>query len=100
MPIRGEAPQALVGVVPALSLGVRYHVTAEHALFADASRASSLGAGPPLVYVGTKVGVEWKPAKTTLGLERGAVGMQLESGYRVSLKVRHGGPSLYLRGQF
>jgi hypothetical protein len=100
LPMHTEAPQALVGAVPAVSLGVRYSVSSEHAVFADASRARSLGAGPPRTYVGTKVGVEWKPAKSTLGLEQGAFGMQLESGYKLSLKVRHGGPSVYLRGKF
>lgn len=49
---------------------------------------------------GTKLGVEWRPSKSTLGLEQGALGMQLESGYRLSLKVRRGSPSLYLRSQF
>lgn len=97
---RADGPQALVGAVPALSMGVRYRVSDEHAVFADASRARGLGAGPADVYYGTKVGVEWRPAKPTLGLERGALGFQLESGYKLSLRVRRGGPSLYLRGQF
>ncbi len=95
-----DAGQALVGVVPAVSMGLRFRVTDEHALFADAYRARSPVAGAPLAGYGTKLGVEWRPAKVTLGLEHGALGMQLESGYRVSLKLRRGGPSLYLRSQF
>jgi hypothetical protein len=59
-----------------------------------------LGAEVPGNYVNTKVGMEWKPAKRTLGFEHGAVGMQLDSGYRLALKPRHGGLGLYLRGQF
>jgi hypothetical protein len=35
-----------------------------------------------------------------LGFDHGAIGMQLDSGYRLSLKPRHGGLGLYLRGQF
>ena len=93
-------PQALVGVAPAVVVGVRVRVSDEHAVFADAYRARGLGAGPVGIDYGTKVGVEWRPAKSTLGLEHGALGMQLESGYKLSLKVRHGGPSLYLRSQF
>lgn len=97
---RAGAPQALVGVVPALSMGLRYRVTDEHAVLADAYRARALAAGAVDVAYGTKLGVEWRPAKATLGLEHGALGMQLESGYRLSLKVRHGGLSLYVRSQF
>lgn len=97
---RTDGTQALVGAVPAVSLGVRLRVSDEHAVFADAYRARGLGAGPVGIDYGTKVGVEWRPAKSTLGLEHGALGMQLESGYKLSLKVRHGGPSLYLRSQF
>ena len=98
--VSAERSQALVGAVPALSMGVRYRVTDEHAVFADAYRARGAAAGTADVGYGTKLGVEWRPAKATLGLEHGALGMQLESGYRLSLRVRHGGPSLYLRSQF
>lgn len=98
--VGAERSQALVGAVPALSMGVRYRVTDEHAVFADAYRARGAAAGMADVGYGTKLGVEWRPAKATLGLEHGALGMQLESGYRLSLRVRHGGPSLYLRSQF
>jgi len=51
---------------------------------------------------GTPLAVDWRPARATvwLGLEHGALGMQLKPGYRLSLKLRGGGPSLYLRSQF
>ena len=94
------SPTALVGAVPTLSMGVRLRVTDEHALFADAYRARGPAAGAAGPGYGSKLGVEWRPAKQTYGLEHGALGMQLESGYRLSLKVRHGRPSLYLRGKF
>lgn len=93
-------PTALVGAVPTVSMGLRFRVTDEHALFADAYRARGPAAGAAVPGYGGKLGVEWRPAKQTLGLEHGAVGMQLESGYRLSLKLRHGGPSVYLRGKF
>lgn len=92
--------QAHAGFAPPLSIGGRLRVTDDRALFADAYRARGDGAGPTGPGRAPKLGVEWSPAKTTLGLERGAIGMQLESGYRLSLKVRHGRPSLYLRGRF
>jgi hypothetical protein len=95
-----EAGQALIGAIPTVSMGLRIHVTDEHALFADAYRARGPVAGAAYAGYGTKLGVEWRPAKATLGLEHGALGMQLESGYRLSLKLRHGGPSLYLRSKF
>ena len=99
-PVGADAAQALVGAVPTVSMGLRFRVTDEHALFADAYRARGPVVGALVAGYGSKLGVEWRPAKSTLGLEHGALGMQLESGYRVSLKVRHGGPSLYLRSQF
>jgi len=43
--------------------------------------------------------VEWRLAKSTLGFEHGALGLQLQPSQDLSLKVRHGGPKLYLRSQ-
>ncbi len=98
--VGADARPALVGGLPAVSMGLRVRVTDQHALFADAYRVRAPVLGAVGEGYGTKLGVEWRPAKSTLGLEHGALGMQLESGYRVSLKVRRGGPSLYLRSQF
>lgn len=95
-----EGPRTLVGSVPTVTAGVRYHMTSEHTVFADASGARGLGAEPNTNYYNTKVGVEWKPAKSYLGFDQGSVGVHLDSGYKVSLKPRHGGLGLYLRGQF
>lgn len=97
---RPARAQALEAAVSAVALGLRYRLSGEHALFADASRVRGLGAGLAGVDYGAKVGVEWQPAKSTFGLEHGALGMQMAAGYKLSLKVRHGGPSLYLRSQF
>ena len=94
-----HGPTRLSGSVPSVTLGLRFRVSDEHLLFADASRAR-LGPDPDATYVTAKLGYEWKPAKSALGFEHGALGVQLDSGYRLSLKVRHGKPALYLRAQF
>ncbi len=95
----GAAP-ALVGVVPALKLRLRLRVSAEQPTFAQAYRPRSLDGDTARAGQGTRIDVEWRLAKSTLGLEHGALGMQLASGQDLSLKVRHGGPKLYLRSQF
>jgi hypothetical protein len=101
-PVAGRSGDALTlaGARPAVSLGVRYRLTDQHLLLSDASHVRGLGAGPAADYVSTQVGLEWRPAKATLGFEHGALGMQLDSGYRVSVKPRGGGVAVYLRGQF
>ncbi len=97
---RIDSPRSLVGAVPTVSVGVRYRMSNEHSVFADASGARGLGADPSGAYYNTKVGMEWKPAKSRMGFEQGAFGLHFDSGYKLSLKARHGGLGLYLRGQF
>jgi hypothetical protein len=96
---KGAAIAALSGTRPAVSVGMRYRVTRDSAVFADASgmRAWSPDTGG---YLRTKVGMEWKPASSRLGFERGMLGMQFDSGYRLSFKARRDGLRIYLRGQF
>lgn len=48
----------------------------------------------------SKVDREWRSARSTIGLDRGTLGMQTASGMRVSMKLRHGGPSFYIRTAF
>lgn len=96
----GEGHRTVVGAVPTVSIGMRYRMSAQHLLFADASGARGLGGDPAATQVTTKLGLEWKPARSSLGFERGALGMQLDSGMRLSLKSRRGGPALYLRNTF
>ena len=97
---RVEGPVALSSAAPTVSVGLRYRMSHDSAVYADASGAHGLGTDPSANYVNTKVGVEWKPAKSKLGFEHGAIGMHFDSGYKLSLKARHGGLGLYLRGQF
>jgi hypothetical protein len=95
-----------VGAAPAMNLGVRYHLSEQHVVFANASgvrgavRMREPDVDPWTSNGTTKLGVEWKPAKLALGLERGAIGLQLDSGYRLSLRTKRGGAALYLRGKF
>ena len=97
----GAGPRTVVGgAVPTVSIGMRYRMSEQHLLFADASGARGLGVDPSATLVTTKVGLEWKPARSSLGFEHGALGMQLDSGMRLSLKSRRGGPALYLRNTF
>jgi hypothetical protein len=55
---------------------------------------------PPVGELTTQLGLEWQPTRSTLGFEPGALGLQLNTGYRLSLKARHGAPVLYLRTTF
>ncbi len=80
---------------------MRYRLGEHAALFADASLAHALvGAEGPGDYTNAKVGVEWKAAKPRLGFERGRLGLQLDSGYRMSFRIRKSGLGVYLRGNF
>ena len=97
---RIDGPVALTGASPTVSVGLRYRVTPDSTVYADASGVRNLGTDTPANYVNTKVGMEWKPAKRSFGFDHGAIGMTLDSGYKLSLKPRHGGLGVYLRGQF
>jgi hypothetical protein len=90
----------LTGATPTVSVGMRYRMSPESAFFADAFGARTLPPDTSGAYVSTKVGMEWKPAKSTFGFDQGALGIHFDSGYRLSLKARHDGLKVYLRGQF
>lgn len=94
------AASRAAGAAPTASIGMHYRISDRHVLFANAARAGGLGADPATGDISTKLGVEWKPARSTLGFEHGAIGVQLDSGFRLSLKSRRGGPMLYLRNSF
>ena len=69
-------------------------------IYADTSAAQGLGQNPPAAYYTTRGGVDWKTRKSRLGFDRGSVAMQLDAGYRLSLRTRRGGVALVLRGSF
>jgi hypothetical protein len=96
----GDGSNAVARQKLNLTLGMRYRMSKEHAIFADASGAHRAGTDSGNAQDTAKVGVEWKPAKAKFGFERGALGLRLDSGYRLTLRARRGGAGLYLRGQF
>lgn len=85
---------------PVTTTGLRWRLSDQHLPFADAVRARSLGPNPNETQVASRVGMEWMSAEPRFGLQQGALGIQLDSGYRMSLRTRHGGLALYLRGKF
>ena len=95
-----ESVASLRSAVPTLTVGWRYNVTSEAAFYADATSARRLAAESAPDLYNTKVGMEWKPAKSKFGFENRSLGIQLQSGYRMSLRVRSGGLGVYFRGQF
>ncbi|WP_280152963.1 hypothetical protein [Piscinibacter sp. XHJ-5] len=94
------APVTLTGAAPTLSVGLRYRTSMHSAVYADALGARGLPPDGEGYYVNTKVGMEWKPAKSTLGFDHGTIGVHFDSGYRLSVRPRKGGLGVYLRGQF
>ena len=90
----------LMGSVPMVTLGLRYRMSGQSVLLADASSALGLGANGRDGYV-TKVGVEWKArSESRFGLDGSSLGFQFDSGMRMSLRWRKGGLSVYFRSQF
>ncbi|HEX6361483.1 MAG TPA: hypothetical protein VFZ93_00895, partial [Albitalea sp.] len=85
---------------PTVSVGMRYRMTRESVVFAD---ASGVRAWPPDAgggYLRTNVGIDWKPANSRFGFDRGMLGIHFDSGYRLSFRPRRDGLGVYLRGQF
>lgn len=101
---RPEVPGStttLLAPMPTVTLGWRYRVSGDTAVYADATGVRSwAGDGPMPGIVATKVGLEWKPARSRFGFEHRSIGFELQSGYRMSLRAKGGGLGVYLRGQF
>jgi hypothetical protein len=85
---------------PTLTVGVRYAVSGETAFYADATSARDLLASASPGLYNTKVGMEWQPAKSRFGFEGRSLGVQLQSGYRMSFRIKSGGLGVYFRGNF
>lgn len=102
----GASSQTLAHPAPALTVGVRYRMADQATMYADAYGARGLAAAvaeeSSAAAYNARVGLEFKDTSVArnLGLERGSIGMQLESGYRISMKPRRGGVGVYLRGSF
>lgn len=91
---------ALVGNMPMLTLGWRYRTASNSTFFVDAAGARSFSAVDAGNYVNTKVGAEWQVSKSKFGFDRGNLGLSLDSGYRMTVKVRRSGIGIYVRGKF
>lgn len=100
VPSSADGAATMVGAVPLVTVGMRYRLSSQHLLYADASGARGLGDDSASRFFSTRAGLEWKPSRSTLAFEHGAIGLRLDSGYRLSLKPRRGGLALYLRGAF
>jgi hypothetical protein len=99
-PVETGGEATLAYAASTLTLGLRYQLSERSTLYADASGARRQGdAGADLF--AAKLGVEWAGrSRSRLGFDKGAFGLLLDSGYRMSLRIRHGGLGIYMRGQF
>ena len=103
-PALGREPPRLVDhqVGPALTVAWRAQLGEDASVYADTSTMSGrlVGETDNRPYVSTRGGVDWKLSESRFGFDRGRLSMRLDSGYRMSLRVRGGGVGVMLRGQF
>lgn len=95
-----DGQATLRNAVPALSVGLRYRVSPESALYADASNAPGLHGKGSEAY-SAKVGVEWQgEPRTGWGFMQGGLGLRMDSGKTMTMRVKGGGLGVYLRSKF
>lgn len=103
-PALGREPSRLVDqqVGPAVTVGWRAQFGDDATIYADTSTMPGrlVGDADNRAYFSTRGGIEWKLTESRFGFDRGRLSMRLDSGYRMSLRVRNGGVGLMLRGQF
>lgn len=103
-PATGQDPARLIGqqVGPALTVGWRARFGEDTTLYADTSTMPGrlVGDADNRPYFSTRGGVDWKLSESKFGFDRGRLSMRLDSGYRMSLRLRSGGVGFMLRGQF
>lgn len=93
-------PRISTSATPMLSVAWRYRVSDQSVLHADASSARGLAVNGGDGYF-TKIGVEWKAKpESRWGLDGSSLGLQLDSGLRMSMRLKKGGVSFYLRSKF
>jgi len=95
-----DGAMPLRSALATVTVGVRYAVSGETAVYADATSARDLIANAAPGLYNTKVGMEWQPAKSRFGFEGRSFGIQLQSGYRMSFRLKSGGLGIYFRGNF
>ena len=97
---RRDQAQTLRNAVPALSVGLRYRVSPESAVYADASNARGLYGKGSDAY-SAKVGLEWQgEPRPGWGFMQGGLGLRLDSGKTMTMRVKGGGLGVYLRSKF
>ena len=95
-----DDPRISTGAAPMVSVAWRYRVSDQSVLHADASSARGLAVNGGDGYF-TKIGVEWKAKpESRWGLDGSSLGLQLDSGLRMSMRLKKGGVSFYLRSKF
>jgi hypothetical protein len=99
-PVRNAEQRVLPAAARPLTLVVRLRAAGEQPMAADGHALHEPFVDPALTHQANRVALEWTPASSTLGIEHGGVGMSLDAGYRLSLKMRHRGPMIYMRRQF
>lgn len=84
-----------------LTVGWRYQFADQSTVFADASGARRFDADTANRF-STKVGVEWKSRTSKFGFDgvSRSLALRLDSGYRMSLRVRKNGFGVFVKGQF
>jgi hypothetical protein len=97
-----QMPLGLAPMRPSVDLGVRWNrdhidITAWRRMTTNDDAYSLIQARQP-VY-GARVEMNLKASNGILGLDR-AIGLQLESGARISIKRKNGGPMVYYRTTF
>ena len=82
-----------------LTMGLRYRTSATSAVFADASgvRGRGLDGGDAVV---SKVGFEFGSTQSRWNVTYGGLGFRLAGDTRMTLRVRRGGLSIYMRSSF
>jgi len=100
LPPGAGGPPSLRATRPTVSVGWRYRFDGETAIYADAVSARRLATEAMPDLYAAKVGMEWKAASSRFGFENRSLGVQLQSGYRMSLRVKGGGLGVYFRGKF
>jgi len=88
-----------VGSGTLLMLGLRYHTTAQSAVYADAEHVRGLGLDGDDAVVG-KVGIEFKVAQSDWKIAYGGLGFRLAGDARMTLRPRRGGLAIMMRSTF
>lgn len=94
-----DSSASLVNPSTLLSVGMRYRTSERSAVYADTSSARGFAANGHDAYT-AKVGMEWKSASSPVRFTQGGLGMQLDGGGRMTLRVRKGTVGVYMRSSF